>query len=854
MNPWMKDVTMTPTFLFMRQSRSAGKHLPSFTSRRKRPGYVIISSALTLSLVLFATFVQSTGVLAQTETLGVGLGGGGALYSPVVSPHNSNLMFVACDMGGLYRSTNGGQSWTMLDQRLVKGSSRFSVAFDPTKPNHIVAFRPAQGLMESVDAGATWAPFRPALPRFYDGDQSNPSDPLIVTAAAFSPEPAPRLLIGTTKGVYSLMSGQWRRDSTLPGTDQIVRDSADQDIGTVNTADVIKFVFVKDPTTRAVVDFVATVTDVYRYNRQTTKWEAVGPAQPVRRLGAFHAYLDGNVSPPQYIASRIRGFAGGSDASHYALYVTVLTDKADIGQHGGVYRYEKTATNTPGWRREVTGLNLSVGDQGGNTDAPRYEHLGVAESDPDTAYLTVVNNTYTPNVYKGRFANGQMTWRGVYNGFQNNTTNNLNAGWVEVQPPHGMGWGFGGAATGFAVDPRNANTAILTNNAAIHITRNSAGTTPPTGTGGKDWTQSYTRLAAGMAGTASARWQSTGLQVTTTYAYVAHPHPAKTNLHFICSTDTGLSRSDDGGTSWVSMTRTNTGANWYNWYELAFEHPSGGRLWAAVSNQHDIPHESQQKRAPGQGAVLASDNDGADWFQVSDTSLPPGPVVSVIYRAGILYASVWGQGVFQSADRGKTWTSVGNPANFPQDRHVYRIAFSPTGVLHCGVAASRRNGFVAGGLYAFSTAGGWQKLTGGLDVLLQVLSSNPKKPAMLAPTDFAFDPVRPGVIYLCTADVSGSNGGGGAYCYDGQGGWTKFNIPFPANYSDGVYNITQAFAPFVIGNTLYVTTTTHGIWSTTDGNTWTEFKAIPFLGTQRLSVVGGRLFATTLGGGVWSIR
>lgn len=817
-------------------------------------------SALAFSMVVLFTMGRSPCVLAQTSISGVGIGGGGALFCPAVSPHDRNLMFVACDMGGLYRSNDGGKRWSLLDQRRVKGSSRFSVAFDPTKPGRVIGFHSAQKLMESRDGGVTWAQFQPALPRFYDADRlspEQPEQPVVVTAAAFSPEPTARLLIGTTKGVFRFESGRWQH--TLTGSDQPVTDTVGNQIAKVNTADVIKFVFVKDPTTRAVLDFVATVSDVYQWNPQTRAWNAFGPATSVRPLGPFHAYPDWNVTPPQYIASRIRGLAGGGDASRYVLYVTVLTDKAGIAHQGGVYRYEKTATNTPAWTRQVNGLNLSTGDQGGNTDAPRYEHLGVADGEPDTAYVTVVNNTYSPNVYKGTFAGGHMTWRGVYNGFQNNTANNLNPGWIEKEPPHGLGWGFGGAAKGFAVDPRNANTAILTNNAAIHITRNGAGATSPSGNAGKDWTQSYTHLVSGVTG--SGRWQSTGLQVTTSYAYVAHPHPAKANLHFICNSDIGLSRSHDDGTSWASVARTSAGASWYNWYELAFEHPSGGRIWAAVSNQHDIPHETQHARAPGKGAVLASDNDGADWFQVSDASLPPGPVVSIVYRAGVLYASVWGQGVYQSASRGQTWAPVGNPlASFPLNRHVYRIMFSPTGVLHCVVAASRRNGFVAGGLYAFSSAGGWQKLTDGLEQLLQRLSSDFAKPAKLAPTDFAFDPARPGVIYLCTADVTGSNGGGGVYRFDGRGVWAKYNISFPPYYSDGVHNITQAFAPLVLGNVLYVTTTTHGIWYTKDSDNptnsgnWTEFVAIPFLGAQRLSVVGQRLYITTFGGGVWKVE
>jgi hypothetical protein len=200
----------------------------------------------------------------------VGLGGGGSMYAPVVSPFDPKVMFVACDMTGLYRSANGGQSWTLLDQHKVHGSTRFSVAFDPAQQGHILGFQPIyctdafcinqcisgncyQGLMESPDNGLTWTA-NPSLPRVYPGT----STPVEVTAAAFTSDLG--LLIGTTKGIYSMKSGTWTR-----GTDHVLTDPTNPSHTTVvNDMDVISFVSVKDPATMTVQHFVATVTDVFR--------------------------------------------------------------------------------------------------------------------------------------------------------------------------------------------------------------------------------------------------------------------------------------------------------------------------------------------------------------------------------------------------------------------------------------------------------------------------------------------------------------------------------------------------------------------------------------------------------------
>ena len=41
----------------------------------------------------------------------IGIGGGGALFFPAISPFNSNEMLVVSDMGGIYTSHNKGENW-----------------------------------------------------------------------------------------------------------------------------------------------------------------------------------------------------------------------------------------------------------------------------------------------------------------------------------------------------------------------------------------------------------------------------------------------------------------------------------------------------------------------------------------------------------------------------------------------------------------------------------------------------------------------------------------------------------------------------------------------------------------------
>src|ERR1700742_1751651 len=79
----------------------------------------------------------------------VGPGGGGAMFRPVVSPHDPNTVLVACDMTGAYITHDGGKSWRMFN---LRGVAEFFV-FDPNQKN--VIFVKSTALWRSEDNGET---------------------------------------------------------------------------------------------------------------------------------------------------------------------------------------------------------------------------------------------------------------------------------------------------------------------------------------------------------------------------------------------------------------------------------------------------------------------------------------------------------------------------------------------------------------------------------------------------------------------------------------------------------------------------------------------------------------------------
>src|SRR5256885_11367268 len=74
----------------------------------------------------------------------IGPGGGGAMFNPTISPHDSNTVLVSCDMTGSYITRDGGRTWRMFN---LRGVVDF-FAFDPLDPKTMYAH--ATGLWRST--------------------------------------------------------------------------------------------------------------------------------------------------------------------------------------------------------------------------------------------------------------------------------------------------------------------------------------------------------------------------------------------------------------------------------------------------------------------------------------------------------------------------------------------------------------------------------------------------------------------------------------------------------------------------------------------------------------------------------
>jgi len=91
---------------------------------------------------------------AATPWTNLGIGGGGAFFYASGSPFDPNLLFVSSDMGQVFRSTDAGRNWRMLDWR-NSPHVKWPV-FHPTNPDIVYSCAIAGGtLRRSADKGCS---------------------------------------------------------------------------------------------------------------------------------------------------------------------------------------------------------------------------------------------------------------------------------------------------------------------------------------------------------------------------------------------------------------------------------------------------------------------------------------------------------------------------------------------------------------------------------------------------------------------------------------------------------------------------------------------------------------------------
>jgi photosystem II stability/assembly factor-like uncharacterized protein len=545
----------------------------------------------------------------------VGPGGGGAMFYPAVSPHNSDYAYVACDMTGSFVTTNGGKSWRMFS---LRGPVRYFV-FDPVDSN--IVYASSIALFKSTDHGNTWNLLYPAPEEIKGivgkGDHAeerlitNDSTQRRVLALTVDPDNSLKLhaAISIDESVaYYTSRNQgksWNREKDLDYN--------------------VKNIFI-DPSSPEENRTVYIMGKNNLTVKENGKWQInkgpVGVGNLTEFAGGF------NKSSNKFIIYAISGksyFNPGGDPS--GIYYTEDGGITWDNRQDGIMKYQIVKENPPEWRSVATSLK--------HPEVVYISYAGLKISD-DTTCIGVARSEDFGKTWN-------LVWQDRLTKGGDLYSANYAKGWIDER--FGPTWGENPFS--MAVSPSDPQICYTTD----------FGRTIRTSDGGKTWEQLYTNRKEGDG------WVSRGLEVTTGYMIVSDPF----NIHhmFIANTDIGLMESNDEGESWMNATLNNgIPRKWINsTYWVAFDPDVQGRIWAAMSNVHDLPRPKMWRRSGVggyEGGIVISDDGGRNWKSVSD-DIGESAITHIMTERSFndkpknIYACAFGKGVFKSTDEGTTW-------------------------------------------------------------------------------------------------------------------------------------------------------------------------------------------------------
>jgi len=149
---------------------------------------------------------------------------GNSVFCLAADPFNSSHIACGTVGGGLYLTTNSGDTWFRSDKGIIATDS-LGFAEDPSSPDHLMfssteGYDGTPGLYETFDGGATWAEVT-SLPVDAIALDIDPDNPDIILAGTFKDNPG---IYRTTSG----SGGPWTVVlSTTVQIDRFVRDRVD---------------------------------------------------------------------------------------------------------------------------------------------------------------------------------------------------------------------------------------------------------------------------------------------------------------------------------------------------------------------------------------------------------------------------------------------------------------------------------------------------------------------------------------------------------------------------------------------------------------------------------------------------
>ncbi|OGS20244.1 MAG: hypothetical protein A2252_00695 [Elusimicrobia bacterium RIFOXYA2_FULL_39_19] len=616
---------------------------------------------------------------AYAQWTSIGPGGGGAMYNPMVSPVNSNVMAVNCDMGGYYVTTDNGQSWRMVDLR----STVPYTVFHPTSA--VTLFSSGDHLYRSNDAGVNWTVLTD------DSDEGSSSGYRPINFAIDPDYPEYMWLANGTKPNMDTNSFNNFKITSNANTNNPTWTAAGT--GLPSGYDIREIYIDRSSPRGSRTIYVATTNGMYKSTNGGSNFSSAStglPSTDIFDMGGstgtvttLYVTING-----EGVYKSINGgtswtnLASFPDSDVYDLGISTSPNIVYVLTGAEIYRTTNGGTT---WTAVMDGSDWNVtdgwiGDEGSFGFAwgnPYNQHrtFGVSPANPNIAFWTDDGSlTRTDNggtTWSQRYTKdmggsaGNKYWKSVglevtttYDvEIDTNNTNNMFIPYTDIglwrSADAGQSWQY--CETGHhnvydvVVDPSNSSKVYCVWAQPHDIPEMTVLGSAESGTGG---------FMISNNGGATWAASSTGLlnrPVTSIAVDPASPSAARVIYVTVlggANTSAGVYKSIDGGATWTAK-NTGLGANRNAW---KITRSYDGTLYLVIT-----------RRASGTAGALYKSTDGGDnWTQVNTSQSftylldvavhPTNP--SIIYMAGYYYNASNPGGVYRSVNGGTSWTKL----------------------------------------------------------------------------------------------------------------------------------------------------------------------------------------------------
>ena len=517
-----------------------------------------IINHVVLSL-LFLLWMNYTEAQPSNWTI-KGVGGGGAVYRPSISPHNGNKAFLACDMTPIHQTNDFGKTWSLLPFQQLPGNRNTEVQFTSVPTKLFALKKPG-------------SPYLPA--KSYDGGQSwiSCTNPCTSTASQYFANP-----FDTDQVVISHINKIYFTNNENAGTYSTVLTYS------LSTTGHLAGVFFENKDTLYVCTHD---TLLYTFNGGLSWFGAVAGTQGI----------PANES--------IVSFKGAKQGGRWVFYaITILanpsfkisqTFSSGFSSYKGLY---KLGQNQSQW----TSLNA-------NLPSPTDKLYLLGLSDHDTATLYAAGSSNSVGVNLGaifRSTNGGSNFTNVFlNSAMFSTNANIRTGWFAKHSGTNAIFNWNGLnyICGLDVDPNNPSRIMCCDGMTVHTSTDM----------GNNWEQAYTdttyQNAPSTLLSQAQSYKSSGLETTVSYWLTW----LGSNNIFACYNDIMARKSANGGSTW-NCNITGLDSTYIHDVNMTILHPLNGKLYAASG---EVPGSngdySDVRAAMAKGRISVSSDSGSTW-------------------------------------------------------------------------------------------------------------------------------------------------------------------------------------------------------------------------------------------------